>query len=91
LLDIYINIFILLILAYFIFCSVSNSAVAGCVCVATKMGGLFSKKEKSRITEQDRAILGLKKQRDQAGLYFFLSQNIQSPPPLLMTTICSIF
>jgi hypothetical protein len=30
------------------------------------MGGLFSKKEKSRITEQDRAVLSLKKQRDQA-------------------------
>jgi hypothetical protein len=29
------------------------------------MGGLFSKKEKSRITEQDRAVLALKKQRDQ--------------------------
>jgi len=34
------------------------------------MGGLFSKKEKeSRITEQDRAILGLKKQRDQLKQY----------------------
>jgi hypothetical protein len=30
------------------------------------MGGLFSKKEKSRITEQDKAVLSLKKQRDQA-------------------------
>ncbi len=29
------------------------------------MGAIFSKKEKSRITEQDHAILGLKKQRDQ--------------------------
>ena len=33
------------------------------------MGGIFSKKEKSRITEQDRAILGLKKQRDQLKQY----------------------
>jgi len=33
------------------------------------MGGLFSKKEKSRITEQDKAILGLKKQRDQLKQY----------------------
>lgn len=33
------------------------------------MGTLFSKKEKSRITEQDRAVLGLKKQRDQLKQY----------------------
>jgi len=33
------------------------------------MGGLFSKKEKSRITEQDRAVLSLKKQRDQLKQY----------------------
>jgi len=33
------------------------------------MGGIFSKKEKSRITEQDRAVLGLKKQRDQLRQY----------------------
>lgn len=34
------------------------------------MGSLFSKKEKqSRITEQDKAILGLKKQRDQLKQY----------------------
>merc|ERR1719481_1356152 len=33
------------------------------------MGGLFSKKEKSRITEQDKAILALKKQRDQLKQY----------------------
>lgn len=33
------------------------------------MGGLFSKKEKSRITEQDRAVLSLKKQRDQVRQY----------------------
>ena len=33
------------------------------------MGAIFSKKEKSRITEQDRAVLGLKKQRDQLKQY----------------------
>ena len=33
------------------------------------MGTIFSKKEKSRITEQDHAILGLKKQRDQIKQY----------------------
>jgi len=33
------------------------------------MGTLLSKKEKSRITEQDKAILGLKKQRDQLKQY----------------------
>jgi len=33
------------------------------------MGTLFSKKEKSRITEQDKAVLGLKKQRDQLKQY----------------------
>ena len=33
------------------------------------MGALFSKKDKSRITEQDKAILGLKKQRDQLKQY----------------------
>lgn len=33
------------------------------------MGAIFSKKEKSRITEQDHAILGLKKQRDQIKQY----------------------
>ena len=33
------------------------------------MGGIFSEKEKSRITDQDRAILGLKKQRDQLKQY----------------------
>merc|ERR1712042_312421 len=34
------------------------------------MGGtLFSKKEKSRITEEDKAILNLKKQRDQLKQY----------------------
>lgn len=33
------------------------------------MGALFSKKEKSRITEQDKAVLGLKKQRDQLKQY----------------------
>lgn len=33
------------------------------------MGNLFSKKEKSRITEQDRAVLSLKKQRDQLKQY----------------------
>ena len=33
------------------------------------MGTIFSKKEKSRITEQDHAILGLKKQRDQLKQY----------------------
>lgn len=33
------------------------------------MGTLFSKKKESRITEQDHAILGLKKQRDQLKQY----------------------
>ena len=33
------------------------------------MGGIFSKKPESRITEQDRAVLGLKKQRDQLKQY----------------------
>jgi len=33
------------------------------------MGAIFSKKDKSRITEQDHAILGLKKQRDQLKQY----------------------
>ena len=33
------------------------------------MGALFSKKDKSRITEQDKAVLGLKKQRDQLKQY----------------------
>ena len=33
------------------------------------MGNWFSKKEKSRITEQDKAVLGLKKQRDQLKQY----------------------
>ena len=33
------------------------------------MGGIFSKKPQSRITEQDRAVLGLKKQRDQLKQY----------------------
>eukprot|EP00088_Acartia_fossae_P007688 TRINITY_DN1360_c0_g1_i1.p1 TRINITY_DN1360_c0_g1~~TRINITY_DN1360_c0_g1_i1.p1 ORF type:complete len:227 (-),score=58.11 TRINITY_DN1360_c0_g1_i1:114-794(-) len=33
------------------------------------MGTIFSKKEKSRITEQDKAILALKKQRDQLKQY----------------------
>jgi len=33
------------------------------------MGGLFSKKDKSRITDQDKAILNLKKQRDQLKQY----------------------
>ena len=33
------------------------------------MGALFSKKEKSRITDQDKAILNLKKQRDQLKQY----------------------
>ena len=33
------------------------------------MGTIFSKKKKSRITEQDHAILGLKKQRDQIKKY----------------------
>merc|ERR1712013_723189 len=32
-------------------------------------GALFSKKEKSRITDQDKAILNLKKQRDQLKQY----------------------
>ena len=40
------------------------------------MGALFSKKEKSRITEQDRAILGLKKQRDQLKQYQKRIQNV---------------
>lgn len=33
------------------------------------MGNLFSKKKQTRITEQDRAILELKKQRDQMKIY----------------------
>ena len=33
------------------------------------MGTIFSKKEKSQITEQDRAVLGLKKQRDKLKQY----------------------
>ena len=33
------------------------------------MGNIFVKKEKSRITEQDHAVLGLKKQRDQLKQY----------------------
>ena len=33
------------------------------------MGNIFAKKEKSRITEQDHAVLGLKKQRDQLKQY----------------------
>jgi len=33
------------------------------------MGTLFSKKEKSRITEQDKAVMGLKKQRDMLKQY----------------------
>jgi len=37
---------------------------AGC-----SMGGLFSKKDKSRITDQDKAVLNLKKQRDQLKQY----------------------
>ena len=33
------------------------------------MGNIFAKKEKSRIKEQDHAVLGLKKQRDQLKQY----------------------
>lgn len=33
------------------------------------MGGLFSKKPKSRITEQDKAVLQLKQQRDKLKMY----------------------
>lgn len=33
------------------------------------MGGLFSKKPKSRVTEQDKAVLQLKQQRDKLKMY----------------------
>jgi len=40
-----------------------------CGFMGCSMGGLFSKKDKSRITDQDKAILNLKKQRDQLKQY----------------------